>query len=820
MKDTTKDNHLASEARSFGQILRQHRIRLHLSQEALAEELGVTARSISRWEHDLSMPQHHYRERLSHLLKIEIPFLHGSFDTQLRPSPWNVPYPRNYFFTGREQVLRELHDAFTTQSLSVLALSGLAGIGKTQTAVEFAYRFRCRYSAVLWVRAETRFLLETDLTATAKLLNPLEEGAFDQQCILAFKRWLNEHKGWLLILDNVEEFSLVQDLLACAQTGSLLLTTQRQAVGTQAFSIELEPMEPDEATLFLLRRARLLAPNAPLAEATVEQCRTARTLAQQMDGLPLALDQIGAYLEETGGTLSNYLYCYQQQQGVLLNRRGGLGSDHPRSLMATLALTLQQIERLQPAAAHLLRLCSLLHPDSIPEELFTQEVLGPCAAALPGARSSLLVDEACAVLRQYSLLKRHPDTRTLTVHRLVQIVLKEQMEQSTYQLLARQAVYAVNRLFPSVEELTTWPRCQQLLPQALQCAELIIHERLVSVEAARLLQQTGIYLLECASYSQAEGYLQHALVLYLQLFGPEHPTVAESLNSLAELCYFRGRYKQAEPLYQRSLDIRLQQFGNDHPDVANSLNNLAGLFYALGRYKQAEPLYQQALSIRERLLGPEHLDVAETLQNLAYLYYVQGNYKQAEPLYQRAFIILKQVLGHEHAYLVTIYNNLGRLYQAKGSCSQAEAFYQRALALCKKKLGPQHPHRALTYHNLAELSCARREYEQAERFYRLALHLRQQVLGPEHPRTAQSLHDLAVLCSLQGRETQAEDFYLQALRIRETTLGPDHPDLALTIEAYVCLLAQQGREREAGPLRMRAQAIRVRCAERKHCSLP
>jgi tetratricopeptide (TPR) repeat protein len=101
-------------------------------------------------------------------------------------------------------------------------------------------------------------------------------------------------------------------------------------------------------------------------------------------------------------------------------------------------------------------------------------------------------------------------------------------------------------------------------------------------------------------------------------------------HSCNKPCSSRSRY--AEPLLQRALAIREQALGPSHPDVAESLNNLAMIHYYRGMYEQAEPLYQHALSIREQVLGPQHHDTAQSLNNLANLYRNQGKYAQAEPL--------------------------------------------------------------------------------------------------------------------------------------------------------------------------------------------
>ena len=815
------------------------------TQQQVADLLGTTQNNVSRWELGITTPNSYFRTQLCELfgkssqylglLPAESTPLTPSQPKEERPTTqdlslhwvvvngtatenprlWGVPYRRNPFFTGREETLQHMHDYFFLAKEGnhpfPLALCGLGGVGKTQTALEYAYHFCDRYQAVLWLNVETPETLITDAIRLTHLFGlPQQDQREPRRAIGAVKEWLNTHAQWLVILDNVEDFAIVDEILPQSGTGHILLTTQEQALGPIAQYISLDKMTGEEGALFLLRRAKLLALDAPLATVTASSIHYAQELAQLMDGLPLALDQAGAYIEETKCRLSDYLNRYKTQDQSLLNRRGRAGGTHPHTVTKTFAFAFEQIEHEHPAAADLLRLCAFLYPDTIPEELFTQESLDFLAQSPSLTLNSLLFDEALATLRRYSLLHRDPETQTLTIHRLVQSVLKARMDQATYRQWARHAVRVVNRAFPDVKELTTWTDCQRLLSQALLCMTYIEQEALLSEDAGRLLHQTGAYLLECAQYEQARLYIQRAHDIRVQLFGATHPSVAESLNHLAELLYYQGSYAQAEQLHLQTLTIRQQYLEADHLDIATSLNNLAGLYWIQGRYREAEPLYQQALQIREKALGGQHLDVAETLQNLAYLYYNQEKYQQAEPLYQRALAISQQILGEDHAYLTTLFNNLGQLYQALNQYDQAESLYHKALAICAKRFSPEHPRLAMSLSNLASLYCAKGDYERAELLYQQAIAIRQKVLGTTHPRTVQTCYDLARLYSAQGNFALAHQFFQTTLTIRVQTLGPDHLEVAQTLAAWTACYLAEGVPVQAETLLERVQTREMR----------
>jgi tetratricopeptide (TPR) repeat protein/nucleoside phosphorylase len=724
---------------------------------------------------------------------------------------WNIPYPHNLFFTGRDELLTRLSTAFAAGRATALsqsqALSGLGGIGKTQIAIEYAYQHRQDYQTVLWTLADTRESLVSGFVAIAELLNLPEKDEQDQTIVIkAVVRWLENHRKWLLILDNADDLAMVQEFLPSVFNGHILLTTRVQAVSGLASRIEVGTMPRDVGALFLLRRASLIAPDAPLEKATPSDIATAREICEELGGLPLALDQAGAYIEETRCSLSDYQSLHRTRRAEMLNKRGGLVVHYPKSVATTWSLSFEQVEQKHPAAANLLRFCAFLHPDAIPEEILTAGAKHLGLLLQPIASDPLSLNEAIAVLGAYSLISRDATARTLCMHRLVQAVLKDAMDEATQQEWVQRAILAVNEAFPAVE-FTTWQQYERCLPHALACAELTKPGNPLLLEVASLQNRIGWYLHDRGRYSEAESWYMRALAIREEQLGLEHPSTANSINNLAVLYRAQGKYEQAEQLCLRALSICEREWGSEHPNTANSINNLAVLYDEQGKYERTEHLYQQALSIREERLGPEHPSTAISLNDLAVFYDVQGKYEQAEPLHVRAQLIRERQLGPEHPSTAQSLNNLAHLYHQQEKYEQAEQLYVQALAIREEQLGPQHPHTAQSLNNLAALYYTRGNYEQAESLYSRALSICEQQLGVSHPHTAQSLNNLAALYYTRGNYEQAESLYSRALSICKQQLGLQHPDTAQCLNNLAVLYDTQGKYEQAEPLYLRALAI-------------
>jgi len=202
---------------------------------------------------------------------------------------------RNPFFLGREEVLARLRRQFQAGQAKAFsqsqAICGLGGVGKTQVALEYAYRHAQDYQAIFWMRADSRDALVAGLLEIASVLRLPERDERDQGVVIAaVKTWLSQNTGWLLILDNADDLALLAEFLPVPLCGHLLLTTRAQAPGGLATRVELETLDLDDAPLLLLqlvRQAYVEVRGCIIATTTRDTAIARRLIAEDGD-----LDQL------------------------------------------------------------------------------------------------------------------------------------------------------------------------------------------------------------------------------------------------------------------------------------------------------------------------------------------------------------------------------------------------------------------------------------------------------------------------------------------------------------------------------------------------
>ncbi|HEX3131202.1 MAG TPA: tetratricopeptide repeat protein [Thermoanaerobaculia bacterium] len=710
----------------------------------------------------------------------------------LGPPPLhNLPYaPLGDLFKGRDDELRDLAAALQGDSKaraisqSARTLYGLGGIGKTRLAVEYAWRFGARYKGGFFVGAESPESLDNGLASLAILLDlPIRQAQVET--VQAVLLWLQSNPNWLLILDNVdsqESERAVLEILPRLTRGHVLITSRLRNWPRTISRQELDTVSTEEAFTFLLERTRGRRRSA--ADDEVHALR----LAKELEGLPLALEQAGAYIVFNRLSFSEYLRIWDQERTRVLGWH-----DEAIGYPASVATTWKaSFDRLLPPAATLLRLMSFLAPEPIPEEMFEWQ-------------EATISREALAELESYSFISR--EGSVCTVHRLVQEMVQNWIPPAQRREWVEKALQLVNGYAPGApNDFRTWAAWGVLRPHVAKIVSLADATGVAS-PTSHLMSELAIYLHARGCFAEAEPLMRRALAIDEVSFGNNHPNVAVRLNNLALLLNDTNRLAEAEPLIRRALAIAEAAYGSAHPDVATGLNNLAHLLQAMNRLAEAEPLMRRALAIDETAFRNNHPQVATGLNNLAHLLQAMNRLAEAEPLMRRALAIDEAAFGSSHPNVARDLNNLAQSLQAMGRPSEAEPLIRRALAIDETVFGSTHPNVARDLNNLAQSLQAMNHNSDAEPLLRRALAMNEAAFGSYHPNVAIGLNNLALLLQAEGRLAEAELLMRRAVAVFEASLGSEHPSTVPSLKNLGMLLAHQQQYAEARSYLGRAGSI-------------
>ena len=707
-------------------------------------------------------------------------------DGQVR-GPFQVPVPENPYFTGREQILGQVATALSTHQVAAViqpqALSGLGGIGKTQIAVAFAYRYRARYRTVLWVRGDSEAVLRASF---AELSGPLRLPVAADNCSLddsvaAVRRWLETQPGWLLIVDGADEPDALARWLPRSGRGHVLLTSRAhdfQKLGLVC-PLEVDTLSVPDAVEFLLKRTGR-------AETNAGERAAAEELAKELDGLPLALEQAAAFIVTNAAPIADYLISYRKHRLRLLNRSQPITGDYPHTVATTWHMNFEQIKP-SPASVALLKFVAFLAADAIPTELLikgAEHFDKKLARTLENVVSDpLVLSTLMGPLLRYSLIRRDIDERTVSIHRMVQEVVKDSLDPQVRHEYARRVVGALSAKFPDPARHTDWPGCERFLRHALVAIRHSDEYKLEGEAAARLHNQVALYLDHRMQWQAAEPLYRKAIALRRRIEGTiqantlNRRNLAAAQSNLSTLLTEIGRSAEALATITQAIDELQNQEGETSSLLAGPLLRRANILRQAGRYLESDHDLQRSLPLVQQDPVASRQSGIHLLALLAANAQALGDYKQAEKRFQQALALCKKLHGKDSPQYVEVQLSFGRLLRDLGRYEDAEAEVRGAMAQIESMVGRQHNQYANAAKVLASILMVRGQHDAAQAILRECLEIWRRLHGPQHSAVAGTLSDLAACLRHQAQYLDAAKLAEQALRMDETLLGIDHPSL-------------------------------------------
>jgi serine/threonine protein kinase/tetratricopeptide (TPR) repeat protein len=267
-------------------------------------------------------------------------------------------------------------------------------------------------------------------------------------------------------------------------------------------------------------------------------------------------------------------------------------------------------------------------------------------------------------------------------------------------------------------------------------------------------------------YDKAQQLLERALVSGRAAFGPEHPSVAQTLNDLGGLAAEKGDYQAAAASLESALTVRRALYGQQDTAVADTLAELGRIYQDQGLNAQAEPLHREALAIRRALLGDGHGETAVSLSDVASVLRLNGDLAGAEALLRQSLDVHRQTRGDSHAMTATTLHDVALVTAAQGDRAAAETLFRQAMDIHRKALGDQHPLVAVTLNSLSRVLRDQGRVDEAAAALDAALAIARPALGSEHQLVAIYSSNLAAVQLARRQPEAAEALLRDALRIR------------------------------------------------------
>jgi tetratricopeptide (TPR) repeat protein len=672
------------------------------------------------------------------------------------PDVWGGVPRRNTRFTGREPLLNDAYHLLqgSEPGAGVLTLHGMSGVGKTQLAAEYAYRFGSEYDVVWWVSSEKRVTYRRLLAELAPKLG-LSTGPEYGERLRAVRDSLRRgdpHSRWLLILDGADEPEQIWDLLPTGP-GHVIITSRNPEWGEHNSKLlEVPVYARDESVAFIRRRA------PRLTEADADQ------LAEALEDLPLLLDQTAGWLNDSDLSVDEYIALLE---GGIDQDVVKVSADFPLAFQTAWSILLNKLRETVPESVDLLRLCTFFAPGFIPVRLLKEMSHDDLPEQVAGLLDDpLLWNKAINQLRQYSVVRLESHEAALDeaassgesvyLHRMVHQIVHKDMPETD----RREFIEVVRRALAEADpgrptDTRNWDAYAEIVPHLKYADVLQSKDRKVQALVLNCLR----YMLFAGEYSAGVKLGARALRAWRRLLGESHPRVWEVTYHYANLMRSAGRFQETEAIDRAAVEQLRQDRGEHDLDHLRMASGLAADLRELAQYEDALELDQWLYPTYRDLFGEQDSRTLNALNNLGYTMRLLGRYEEARSIDLKTLEARRLLLKGRHPWTL---------------------FSEVSHAIDTRLLG---------------------RYSEADSAQTKNVHEHHRVMGRDHQSTLRAEHNLA-LCKLRGGDrATAGELLTHVLEGYERKLGDTHVHTLAAAVSQSCFAREHGdidQAREAG----------------------
>lgn len=597
-----------------------------------------------------------------------------------QPQIWGAVPLRNPDFVGREELLEQLRRRLMEpgEATAVLpeALHGMGGVGKSQTVVEYIYRHATEYDVVWWIPSEHTTQIRSSFVDLAKRLG-IKAGSAETAvpAVLETLRTGMPDRRWILVFDNAEDPAVVRQFLPRG-LGHVVVTSRNSEWGTVARTVEVNLFTRAESKELLRRRG-----GGNISDEDADR------LAEALGDLPLAVEQAASWRAQTGMPVTEYVDLLEENSAELL--KAGGTTEYELPVAAAWNVPLKRLKDQRRGALELLQVCAFFSPEPIARSLFTGGRGAPVPDALAEAFADpIKLNHAIREINRYSLAKIDHSRNTLQLHRLVQAVLRDQLDRTQWDNM-RHSVHLmlVNGDPGDPENAVNWPVYADLLPHAIHSRAVDSHDSWVRTLVTNLVR----YLLASGDYHGALNLAEAARASWTNSLGPTHVDTLTMGRHIGFALHRVGRVADAREVSNEAYRLMGEHLGEDHEATIAMADVLLIDDRAQGKLYAERDRAAATLRRAQSVLGDDDPTTLRYANNYASTLRLSGEYFKARELDETTLRRRTAMLGANHGSTLNTRSCLAMDVRECGEYVQACAMQEETSSLATEVLGRDHP---------------------------------------------------------------------------------------------------------------------------------
>lgn len=672
----------------------------------------------------------------------------------------NVPILSKWF-VGREDILSSLDGARLHTGLAKNALIGAGGVGKSMLAAKYVRDHFDDFGVICWIPADMQSRIVDTLCILGNRLGIswTNKGNPKSQVREVLDRLANLSDKWLLVYDNAPDRFSVEEWLPSGGDGQLLITSRNAHFEDIADIHQVEPLRLSEGKQFLAARTRVGNPKASQDAVGLGE------VAVALDGLPLALEQAGAYMARSS------LRTWDKYRGLLkrvdleaafpaLTKPAG----YPETLLSTWAVSIEAADAEHPLARFILQVLSRLAPALIPMRFL--ETLE--------SSSGGDVTEAITALHAYSLL-RIEGGAGVSVHRLVQAVTSFSAPPATLDTASAAVILALPTS-PSIDA-EAWRSIAELEPHLTH----LLHGSIDSVADVELrwdliakATMVAEAIAQWRSVEQSADLLEVVAHFATRTLGEYDLNALRANKNWATALAFSGKLADSVRILEKILESLQSKDDVPSDDLSETLRALILAYSRSGMLKEAA---DTRLMLHEAIPIDDESSAKALMRksDLAFQLHREGRDEQAYEIFQEVVPQLSSLVGLEHPQTMKARQGLALLTGQLGNLASSKEMLMVLLDSKERVLGELHLSTLTTKYTLAatiqELDGTAAAFQVIKEVARDA----ERALGSKHPFTLDARHAVATSLGELGQTDDAVRYLVDIHQEATTEYGPDNP---------------------------------------------